>query len=358
MGAMSLLAHEEVVVHRGDRSGIYIVVAIHSTVLGPALGGLRLWHYEALGDAIADGLRLSEAMTYKAAAAGLDLGGGKAVLCQPSERPLSPDERRQLMLDLGDVVESLGGRYVTAEDVGTGTEDMAVIHERTEHVVGLPIDSGGSGDPSPITARGVQSAIRASCEHRYGTQDLAGRRVAVIGLGHVGSRLAERLAGDGADLAISDIDPQKQELAERLGARWLEPGEAATAECEVLAPCALGGFIDPDNIERLRCEIVCGAANNVLAERSLAGRLAERDILYAPDFIANAGGLINVYGELHSLDRERLDSLVDGIGEALRRVFEAADTRSVPPLAAARALAEERLDAALEARTLAHAPAA
>jgi leucine dehydrogenase len=355
---MSLLAHEEVVVHRGDRSGIYIVVAIHSTVLGPALGGLRLWHYEALGDAIADGLRLSEAMTYKAAAAGLDLGGGKAVLCLPSERPLPTDERRDLMLDLGDVVESLGGRYVTAEDVGTGTEDMAVIRERTEHVVGLPIDSGGSGDPSPITARGVQSAIQASCEHRFGTQDLAGRRVAVIGLGHVGSRLAERLAGDGADLAISDIDPHKRELAERLGARWLEPGDAATAECEVLAPCALGGFIDADNVERLRCEIVCGAANNVLADRSLAGRLAERGILYAPDFIANAGGLINVYGELHSLDRERLDSLVDGIGEALRRVFEAAETRSVPPLAAARALAEERLDAAVEARTLAHASAA
>jgi leucine dehydrogenase len=355
---MSLLAHEEVAVQRGHRSGIYIVVAIHSTVLGPALGGLRLWHYEALGDAIADALRLSEAMTYKASAAGLDLGGGKAVLCLPSGRPLPPDERRELMLDLGDVVESLGGRYVTAEDVGTGTDDMAIIRERTEHVAGLPIDSGGSGDPSPITARGVEAAIRASCEHRYGTQDLAGRRVAVVGLGHVGSRLAERLASDGAKLMISDIDSDKREVAERLGARWLEPGEAATAECEVLAPCAMGGFIDGDNVERLRCEIVCGAANNVLADRSLAGRLTERGILYAPDFIANAGGLINVYGELHSLDRERLDSLVDGIGEALRRVFEAAETRTVPPLAAARALAEERLDAAVDSRTLVHAPAA
>jgi leucine dehydrogenase len=355
---MSLLAHEEVVVQRGHRSGIYMVVAIHSTVLGPALGGLRLWHYEALGDAIADALRLSEAMTYKAAAAGLDLGGGKAVLCLPSERPLPSDKRRELMLDLGDVVESLGGRYVTAEDVGTGTDDMEIIRERTEYVTGLPIDSGGSGDPSPITARGVQSAIRASCEHRYGTQDLAGRRVAVVGLGHVGSRLAERLSADGAALTLSDIDPGKREIAEALGARWLEPGEAATAECEVLAPCALGGFIDGENVERLRCEIVCGAANNVLADRSLAAQLADRDILYAPDFIANAGGLISVYGELHSLGRERLNSLVDGIGEALRRVFEAGEARSVPPLVAARALAEERLDAALESRTLVHAPAA
>jgi leucine dehydrogenase len=343
---MSLLAHEEVVVRRGARSGIYIVISIHSTVLGPALGGLRLWRYGALGDAIADGLRLSEAMTYKAAAAGLDLGGGKAVLCVPPERELSADGRRELMLDVGDVVDSLEGRYVTAEDVGTGTDDMAVIRERTEHVVGLPIDSGGSGDPSPITARGVESAIRACCAHRFGTDDLAGRRVAVIGLGHVGSHLAERLASDGAELSVSDIDPGKLELAERVDARWLDPAEAVTAECDVLAPCALGGAIDAENIERLSCEIVCGAANNVLADRSLAALLAEREILYAPDFIANAGGLINVYGELHGLARHQLDSLVDGIGEALAKVLEAAEARSVTPLVAARALAEERLDAA------------
>jgi leucine dehydrogenase len=352
---MSLLMHEEVVVRRGGRSGIYIVIAIHSTVLGPALGGLRLWRYGALGDAIADALRLSEAMTYKAAAAGLDLGGGKAVLCVPPDRELPLGERRELMLDVGDVIGSLEGRYVTAEDVGTGTEDMAIIRERTEHVVGLPMDSGGSGDPSPITARGVESAIRACCEHRYGVGDLAGRRMAVIGLGHVGSRLAERLASDGAALSVSDIDPAKREIAERLGARWLDSAKAATVECEVLAPCALGGAIDGDNVERLRCEIVCGAANNVLADRSLAKRLAERDILYAADFIANAGGLINVYGELHDLDRERLDSLVDGIGEALRRVFKAAEARSETPLEAARTLAEERLEVARETLLPAHA---
>jgi leucine dehydrogenase len=326
-------------------------------VLGPALGGLRLWRYGALGDAIADALRLSEAMTYKAAAAGLDLGGGKAVLCVPPDRDLPPAERRELMLDVGDIVDSLEGRYVTAEDVGTGTNDMSIIRERTEHVVGLPIDSGGSGDPSPITARGVESAIRASCEHRYGSGELAGRRVSVIGLGHVGSRLAERLAAEGAELGVSDIDPGKRELAERLGGRWLEPADAATADCDVLAPCALGGAIDGANVERLRCEIVCGAANNVLADRSLADRLAERGVLYAPDFIANAGGLINVYGELHSLERGRLDSLIDGIGEALRRVFGTAEAGSVTPLEAARAIAEERLDGVREAAIGAHASA-
>src|SRR5262245_6118229 len=253
---MNLLAHEEVVVRRGRRSGIYIVVSIHSTVLGPALGGLRMWRYGALGDAISDGLRLSEAMTYKAAAAGLDLGGGKAVICLPPERELPPPHRRELMLDVGDVIDSLDGRYVTAEDVGTGTDDMAVIRERTDHVVGLPIDSGGSGDPSPITARGVESAIRASATHRYGDGNLAGRRVSVVGLGHVGSHLAERLAADGAELAVTDIDPARRELAERLGARWLEPEDAPVAECEVLAPCALGGAIDRDNVGRLRCEVI------------------------------------------------------------------------------------------------------
>ena len=341
---MSLLAHEEVVVRHGRRSGIYVVIAIHSTVLGPALGGLRLWRYAALGDAIADALRLSEAMTYKAAAAGLDLGGGKAVLCLPPEGELLPEQRRDLMLDVGDIIESLDGRYVTAEDVGTGTDDMSVISERTEYVMGLPIDSGGSGDPSPITARGVESAIRASAEHRYGSDDLAGRRVTVVGLGHVGSRLAERLASDGAELGISDIDPAKRELAERLGARWLEPADAITAECELLAPCALGGAIDAENVERLRCEIVCGAANNVLADRARSRIVSpSAEILYAPDFIANAGGLINVYGELHSLDRERLDSLVDGIGEALAE-SSSGEARSVTPLEAARALAEERLE--------------
>jgi leucine dehydrogenase len=355
---MSLLGHEEVVVHRGERSGVPLVIAIHSTVLGPALGGARMWRYGALGDGIADALRLSEAMTYKAAAAGLDLGGGKAVLCLPPGRELAPDERLDLMLDLGDLVESLQGRYVTAEDVGTGTGDMATIAERTAHVVGKPVEDGGSGDPSPITARGVESAIRACCEHRFGSADLTGRVMAVVGLGHVGLPLAERLKAAGAELLVSDIDPEKRAEAERLGVAWLDPDESMTAECDLLAPCALGGAVNPGNVASLRCGIVCGSANNVLASDALASGLADRGVLYAPDFIANSGGLINVYGELHDLERKQLDELVDGIGEALRRVFDLADQRSVPPLEAARALAQERLDAATEpalsAPSLAH----
>jgi len=343
---MSLLEHEELLVHRGERSGLSMAIAIHSTALGPALGGARLWRYRALGDAIADALRLSEAMTYKAAAAGLELGGGKAVLCVPPDRELSADDRRDLMLDLGDAVESLEGRYVTAEDVGTGTGDMAIVGERTGHVVGRPADSGGSGDPSPVTARGVEAAIRACCEHRYGSNDLDGRVVTIVGLGHVGLALAERLAAAGCELRVSDIDDGKREAAGRLGSLWVDPEGATGTECDVFAPCALGGAISRQSIDQLRCEIVCGSANNVLADDSLAAALDERRILYAPDFIANAGGLINVYGELRELGRDEVDELVDGIGSALGRVFEVASARSVTPLEAAKEVAEEALDAA------------
>jgi leucine dehydrogenase len=343
---MSLLEHEEVLVHRGERSDIQLVIAIHSTALGPALGGARLWRYGGFGDAIADALRLSEAMTYKAAAAGLELGGGKAVLCASPDRGLSPETRRDLMLDLGDAVESLDGRYVTAEDVGTGTTDMAIAGERTSHVVGRPAEAGGSGDPSPVTARGVEAAMRACCEHLHGSRDLTGRVVTIVGLGHVGLSLAERLAAAGCELRVSDIDQGKRHEAALLGADWVEPENAAGTECDVFAPCALGGAIDAESIDRLSCEIVCGSANNVLESDSLAAVLTERGILYAPDFIANAGGLINVYGELHHLDRERLDELVEGIGDALRRVFEVSSARSVTPLEAAKAVAEEALGTA------------
>ena len=342
--AADRLDHEELLVRRGPRTGIYVIVAVHSTALGPALGGARLWRYKTPGDAIADALRLSEAMTYKAAAAGLNLGGGKSVLCV--ERGLTIAARRELMLDLGEAVESLEGRYVVAEDVGTTAADMAMVAERTSHVVGRPVEQGGSGDPSPVTARGVEAAMRVACEKELGSPDLSGVRVCVIGLGHVGANLAERLANAGAELLVSDIDSSKRKLADRLGARWVKPARAATVACDVLAPCALGGTIDRDNARRLRCRIVCGSANNALADDSLADELDQLGILYAPDFIANAGGLINVYAEIHGLERERTDRLVDGIGEALGAVLRTAEERSVTPLLAARELAAARLERA------------
>jgi leucine dehydrogenase len=334
---------EDVLVTHGRRSGALMAIAIHSTRLGPALGGVRMWHYPAPADGLADAMRLARAMTYKAAAAGLDLGGGKGVICAPAEEPPQGELRRAILHDFGDAVGSLEGRYVTAEDVGVSADDMTVIAERTPHVVGLPRGRGGSGDPSPITARGVLAAIRACLEHQFGAGSLSGRRICVVGAGHVGSHLARLLTVGGASVTISDIDHSKQRLAEELQAEWAEPEQATTAACDVLAPCALGEAIDEENVGRLRCEIVCGAANNVLADEDLADRLAERGILYAPDFIANAGGLISVYADLRGLSRPEVVQLVEGVGTSLRRVFEEADAEGTTPLAAARRLALQRL---------------
>jgi leucine dehydrogenase len=335
--------YEDLRVVSGARSGATIAIAVHSTALGPALGGARMWHYESAGDGVEDALRLARAMTYKAAAAGLDLGGGKGVICAPTpERPVG-ELRRRMLLDFGDAVESLEGRYVTAEDVGTGAADMVAIAERTAHVVGLPAERGGRGDPGPLTARGVLAAIGACLEHRFGDASVSGVRTCVVGAGSVGGRLARMLAEAGAELAISDIDPARRALAEELGATWVDPEEAIAVECDVLAPCALGGAIDAVAIERLRCQIVCGAANNVLFDERLAGTLGRRGILLAPDFIANAGGLINVYAELRDLDGDVVLRLVDGIGATMRRILEAADREGVTPFAAAQEQALERL---------------
>ncbi len=339
-----MIGHEELLTRRGQRSGLQVVIAVHSTVLGPALGGCRMWCYERAGDGVEDAQRLARAMTLKAAAAGLDLGGGKGVICLPDGAP-EAEQRRAALLDFADAVESLDGRYITAEDVGTTAEDMAVIAEGTSHVVGLPAAVGGRGDPSPLTARGVERAIRACCSHRFGSPDLQGLRVCVVGLGHVGTVLARRLAASGAELLVSDIDPGRCARAERLGARWVDPETALLADCDVLAPCALGEAVNAANLDDLHCQILCGAANNVLADESLAERLDRRGIVYAPDFIANAGGLIHVYADLHGYDASRVDDLVDSIGDTVARVLSEAEESKVTPLGAAHELARRRLEA-------------
>jgi leucine dehydrogenase len=285
-------------------------------------------------------------MTYKAAAAGLDLGGGKGVICAPGGAPPRGRDRRALLLDFGDLVESLEGRYLTAEDVGMTAEDLVAIGERTRWVTGLPSGSGGSGDPSPFTALGVEAAMRACTRARFGSPDLAGRRIVVAGLGNVGSKLARLLAEAGAELVVSDIDQAKRSLAAELDAAWIEPSMEMVAECDLLAPCALGGAIDAANLPRLRCEIVCGCANNQLADESLADALAARGILYAPDFIVNAGGLIHIYREIRGHSQREARQLVLEIEQSLDRVLRAATERATTPLLAARELAEERLRAA------------
>jgi leucine dehydrogenase len=339
-------AFERVEVRRGQRSGCTVAVAVHSTALGPALGGARLWHYPGgREDAVADARRLAQAMTLKAAAAGLELGGGKGVLAAPPGPPPSGELRRALLLDFADLVESLDGAYVTAEDVGTAAADMATIAERTTHVVGLDEARGGSGDPSPVTALGVVAAIRACTQRRFGQRSLTGLRACVIGLGHVGARVAAILAADGAELVVSDVDPSRRAVAPA-GSTWVPAEAAITTPCDVLVPCALGGAIGMAEAERLRSPVVCGAANNVLTSGEVAAELESRGILYAPDFIANAGGLISVYGELRRLPHDRALELAGGIEETMGRILEIADSRWITPLAAAEELAMRRLSPA------------
>ena len=339
------LDHEELVVRRGRRMGAYTIVAVHSTALGPSLGGCRLWRYESSAAGARDALRLSRAMTFKAAAAGLRLGGGKGVICaEPGPAPRGA-HRRALLHDFADTVNVLAGSYVTAEDVGTSARDMAVIAERTEHVSGLGASRGGSGNPSPFTARGVEAAMRACCAHELGSRDLHGRSVAIVGAGHVGSELAKRLARAGARLLLADIDPAKRALADRLGARWTDPSAALLADVDVVAPCALGGAIDEVNVGRLRARIVCGAANNQLAHDGLADDLAARGILYAPDYIVNAGGLINISVEFDDggYDAAVARRRVDGIEATMDEILAEVDMAGGTPLTAADRLARRNL---------------
>lgn len=344
--ALISLDHEELVIRRGRRSGVYTIVAVHSTALGPALGGCRMWRYESSADAARDALRLSRAMTFKAAAAGLSLGGGKSVISLPPGPPPSGKQRRAILEDFGDTVEVLEGAYFTAEDVGTSSRDMSVIAERTEYVTGLPRGRGGSGDPSPFTALGVEAAMRASCQRVFGSSSLEGRSVAIIGAGRVGGRLARLLSRAGAKLLIADVDEAKRALARELkGARWTDPSTALLAEVDILAPCALGGAIDEWNVGRLRAQIVCGSANNQLAHEGLGEDLAAKGILYAPDFIANAGGLINVATELdrEGYDPARTRRRVLGIEETIEQIYDESERTGTPPVAAAYALARRRL---------------
>jgi leucine dehydrogenase len=342
-GYLETLDHEEVLVRRGRRSGLYTFVAVHSTLRGPSLGGCRMWGYADSRDALRDALRLSRAMTYKSAVADLPLGGGKGVIMTAPGMPLSSARRGAALLDFGDTVQALEGRYITAEDVGTSSRDMRVIAKRTGHVAGLPRAQGGSGDPSPFTALGVESAIRACCERVFGSSVLRDRSVAVVGLGHVGSKIARRCARAGATLVLSDIDPRKRHLAEELGAGWREPAQALEAEVDVLAPCALGSVLDHETVPRLRCTVIAGAANNQLADESVAELLAARQILWAPDFVANAGGLINIAEEQHGYDPAAARRRVRAISDTLRQIFDDAEATDTTPLAAAMGIARKRL---------------
>jgi len=337
--AASFSDHEEVVFCNDPKSGLKAIIAIHDTTLGPALGGCRMWPYASEAEALEDVLRLARGMTYKAAMAELDYGGGKSVVIGDPRRDKTP----ALLTSLGRFVDGLGGRYIVAEDVGTSVPDMEIVRQVTAHVAGTA--GGGSGDPSPATAWGVYQGIRAALEHRFGRPDLEGVSVAVQGLGHVGGYLCEHLAEAGARLLVSDLDGAAVRRAEqRFGAAALAPDRIYDAEADVLAPCALGAILDDDTIPRLKVSIVAGAANNQLAEARHGAALAARGILYAPDYVINAGGIINISHEAPRYDRELAFDHVAGIHDTLAELFARAEAEGLPTSEMADRLAAERIE--------------
>jgi leucine dehydrogenase len=342
---MEPIEHEEAIIRRGTRSGLYTVVAVHSTLRGPSLGGCRMWRYADAYQALDDALRLSRAMTFKSAVAGLPLGGGKSVIVLPEGEELSAKRRRDALLDIGDTIDVLGGHYITAEDVGTSARDMSVIATRTAYVAGLSRQKGGSGDPSPFTAHGVVNAIKASVAREFGSPELAGRSISIIGAGHVGARIAKLCAKQGAKLILADVDKTKRELAAELGARWMTPAKALTAKVDVLAPCALGGMLNEDSVAQLQCRVIAGAANNQLSHEGIAELLRIRGILWAPDFVANAGGIINVAQERNgTYDLAAANRAVAGIADTITRIFGTAEADGITTLDAAMKLARAALE--------------
>jgi valine dehydrogenase (NAD+) len=337
-------SHEHIAFAFDPGTNLRAVFAIHSTALGPALGGTRWYPFLTTAEAVTDVLRLSEAMSYKAAAAGLALGGGKAVIIG------DPTEQRsdELLEAYGRMIDQLGGRYITAEDVGTTVEDMEVIRRVTPHVTGLPIEAGGSGDPSPATARGVRSAIRATAAHLWGSEDLTGRRVVVAGVGKVGSVLVGHLVDDGCEVVVADIDEAAtRAVASRHAVEVVDVAHALTTPCDILSPAALGGILNQRSIASLRCQAVVGAANNQLADPGVdASTLRERGIVYVPDFVVNAGGLINIAEEIRGYDAPRAAAAVERVGESVRHVLELANERSIDTHRAAVRFAQARMNAA------------
>ncbi|MEM9385925.1 MAG: Glu/Leu/Phe/Val dehydrogenase dimerization domain-containing protein [Pseudomonadota bacterium] len=339
--------HEEVVFFHHQESGLRAIVAIHNTTLGPALGGLRMWPYSSEADAVKDVLRLSQGMTYKAAVAGLNLGGGKAVLIGDPQTHKS----EALFRSLGRFIGSLGGRYITAEDVGTTVDDMEYIFQETDRVVGVHPVHGGSGDPSPFTAYGTLEGIRACLNKRYGHADFSKLAYAVQGVGSVGGKLAVLLRERGAKVFACDLNEDRvQQLADEHGIEPVPMSEIYDVDAQVFAPCALGGIINADTVPRLRSEIVCGSANNQLESEEWGTELEARNILYAPDYAVNSGGLINVALELQGYDRERAYQAIETIYTSVSNIFAIAERDGIPSWQAANRLAEERIRAVSSTR--------
>lgn len=345
MGVFDLMSQHgygEIHLKRDQASGLEAIIAIHDSRLGPALGGCRFIHYATEEEAVIDALRLARGMTYKAALAGLDHGGGKSVIIKPNRR----FDRTALFRAFGRFVEDMRGHYITAEDSGTSIEDMEVIRHMTRHVTGVDPSHGGSGDPSPFTALGVRRGIEACAHFAMGRSSLDGIHVAVQGVGHVGYHLCRELHAAGAKLTVADVDPLKAERAQReFGASIARLDDIFDVQCDVFSPCALGSALNQDTVPRLRCRIVAGAANNQLAEPSMGAALMQRGIVYAPDYAINAGGLVNVAQEILGYDAEKSRTRTMKIYDTILEIAERARKAMTPTDIIANKMVEERLSA-------------
>ncbi|MBM3940190.1 MAG: Glu/Leu/Phe/Val dehydrogenase [SAR202 cluster bacterium] len=348
---MSANGHEQFAVWTDPAVGLKAFIAIHDTTLGPALGGTRIWPHKTEEDAILDVLRLAKAMTYKSAAAGLPLGGGKGLIIADPRK----DKTEALFRSYGRFVNTLGGRYIATEDVGATARDVEWMSYETRHLVGLPRELGGSGNPAVVTGFGLHQAMRACARAVWGSDSLAGKRVAMQGFGNVANSLSEHLLKAGAKLVVTDISEEARRRARAMaGVEVVEsPDDIFDVECDVFAPCALGGVLNERTIPRLKCPIVCGGANNQLAEAVDAERLQQRNILYAPDYIVNAGGVINVYYELgRPYNAEAAMATAARIHDTMERVIAMSKQRGITTAHAADLLAEERLSAARRVRVV------
>ncbi len=336
---MQRKTHEKVVFCSDNESQLKAIIAIHNTNLGPALGGTRMWNYESINEATMDVLRLSRGMTYKASITGLDLGGGKAVIIGNSK-----NKTPEMMKSFGKFVESLNGKYITAEDVGMTTDDMEIIHQETNHVVGKPIKLGGSGDPSPFTALGVLMGMKASAFYKWGSESLAGKKVLVQGVGNVGRNLIELLSKENAIILVNEINKDKLiDITKKFNVKVIED-EFYKCDMDIYAPCALGGTLNDNSIPKLKCEIVAGGANNQLAKEYVHDDLLiKHNILYAPDFLINAGGLINVYSELKGYSKEKVIKKTETIFETTLEIFKKAYNEKISTQKAALKIAKNKI---------------
>ncbi|MFT4660319.1 MAG: leucine dehydrogenase [Patiriisocius sp.] len=340
--------HEQVLFCQDKETGLKAIIAIHSTVLGPSLGGTRMWNYASEDEALTDVLRLSRGMTYKSAISGLNLGGGKAIIIGDSRTMKS----EALFRRFGQFVDSLNGKYITAEDVGITIEDIKWVAQETKHVAGKPVEMGGSGDPSPVTAKGVYYGMKAAAKFVYGSDSLKDRKVAVQGVGHVGSFLVDYLAEEGAIITITDIhDDLIEQIQSKHEVTVVSPDDIYDVEMDIYAPCALGGTLNDETIRRLKCKIVAGAANNQLKDEERHGQMIlEQGIVYAPDFLINAGGIINCYAEVNDVADDFAEVETKNIYNTTLAILEKSKKENIPSFVAASMMAEDRIEKARKAK--------